>query len=437
MLKSFATFFLLVSAAFAIGPRYDGIVLRDNGRPAAAATIRVCANNAASPNCPSLQSVYYDAALTTPKSNPVVADGLGNFYFYAAAGTYHLEISGPGIATPRVYNDISMLSPTAGTGSVTSIAIAFSSDVTCSPTITTAGTITCTFVTAPSGTGGFARTTSPTFITKITTPNVVGVEAAAPSNIGGTTWQFAPITTKGWCVISPSGTQYCPSQNTSPLSIKGQLYGHNGTIGVAVGAPGSDGLVLTSNSAAAPGMDWQTPGSGGGGTPTAPLPAPCYLNSTVNFSNTATAHTLHSCVFAANATNVLDRIIRLHVQGIISTAATGPTLLMAVVISGVITLQSTTFTLPGSLAGAGWSVDCDITRTVTGASGATSNYCTFIVAGVTASTPLIDVQSTASGNGTLWDPTVSQTMAVQETFGTASAANSITARYSIFEQVNK
>jgi hypothetical protein len=241
-------------------------------------------------------------------------------------------------------------------------------------------------------------------------------------------------------VIAPTtGTQYCPSQNTSPLTVAGQLFGYNGTIGTAVPAPASDGLVLTSNAAAAGGVkvDWETPTGGGGGTPTAPLPALCYANTTINFSNTATAHTYASCALAGGASNVLDRIIRLKAQGIVSTAGTGPTLTLSVVINGVITLQSTVFTLPASLSNAGWSVDCDLARTVTGVSGATSNYCIFRVDGLTPASPQMDVETTVSGNGTVWDATVAQTIAVQGTFNNASASNSMTGRYSIFEQVNK
>lgn len=431
--------FLLLSVSAFAGVRYDNIVLRDNGRPAASAQIRVCTDASTGFPCTPLASIYSDQALTVPIVGSIItADGLGNFYFYAAPAEYTLEVSGPGIAVTRVYHDIPVGGGGGGgSGTVTSVGISLT-NFTCSvSTVTTSGTLTCA-PTTPTGTGFLVQRDSPSFTTKIVTPSVEGVEAAAGTTPTGTTWAFRPITAKGWCVIEPvTGTQYCPSQNTSPLSIKAQVYSHNGSINCAVAAPSSDGLVFTSNSASPCGINWQSPSGGGGGTPTAPLPALCMSTATVNFSNTATQHVLHSCSLTTTQTNVLNRVIRMKAQGILSTTTSGPTLNLAVTVAGVVTLAQADFTLAASLAAVGWSIDCDITRSVTGVSGATNVQCTFRVSGTGPTTTQMTIIGTGSGNGPVWDATVTQAIDVRETFGTANAGNSITQKYSNYEQVNQ
>jgi hypothetical protein len=431
---------ILTASAFAAGVRKDISIYRDNGRPAGGATIRVCPDtNSGTVPCTPLQNVYYDQAMTSPKSNPVVADGLGNAFFYAPAGEYRLEVSGPGIATVRVYDDTPLVAGAGtGTGSVTSVGVSLGSDWTCSAPITTSGTITCSLSGTPTGTNVFVKSDSPVFGTKIFTPMIENGEVTAPGNPPAGAWRFYPKSGGiGFCEKNSAGTEYCISQNTSPLTAKGQLFGYSGSANVAVPVAPGDGYALVSDSTKTSGLGWSNATGGGGGTPTAPLPSLCMVNSTINFSNTATQHTLHSCAMNAGDSNVLGRILRIHSQGIVSTAGTGPTLNLAVVINGVITLQQTNVTLAAGLSNAGWSIDCDIVRTVTGTSGATSNYCTFRIDGTTANTALVDIESTASGNGTVWDATVAQTVAVKETFGTADPANSITSRYINMEQVNQ
>ncbi|MGB6360155.1 MAG: hypothetical protein WBF30_15360, partial [Candidatus Acidiferrales bacterium] len=87
--------------ARAQGTRYDGVVQGEQGIPASGATIVVCtqpANVTITP-CTPLANLYTDTTLATPAPNPLASDGLGNFHFYAAPGTYTVQVYGPGINT--------------------------------------------------------------------------------------------------------------------------------------------------------------------------------------------------------------------------------------------------------------------------------------------------------------------------------------------------
>ncbi len=89
-------------AAAAQGVRYDNIVLGPRGTPVGGASVAVCtaaAQRSQTP-CAPLATVYADAALTQPLANPLTADALGNFGFWAPPGHYVVQIYGPGLA-PR------------------------------------------------------------------------------------------------------------------------------------------------------------------------------------------------------------------------------------------------------------------------------------------------------------------------------------------------
>lgn len=62
-------------------------------------TIRVCTEPATGAVCSPLASIFLDPGLTIPLSNPFTGDAQGNYSYYAAAGNYHEQISGVGIAT--------------------------------------------------------------------------------------------------------------------------------------------------------------------------------------------------------------------------------------------------------------------------------------------------------------------------------------------------
>jgi hypothetical protein len=83
--------------AHAQGSRKDDIAFGATGRPIAGATVTVCSASATGVPCSPLATLYTDATLSVPSANPIQADGLGNYHFYATPGRYVVQISGPGI----------------------------------------------------------------------------------------------------------------------------------------------------------------------------------------------------------------------------------------------------------------------------------------------------------------------------------------------------
>jgi hypothetical protein len=83
------------------GVRYDNIVLGPRGGPVGAATIAVCSSSAttATTPCSPLATIYSDEALTQPLANPMQADSLGNYGFWAPPGHYVVQIYGTGVTT--------------------------------------------------------------------------------------------------------------------------------------------------------------------------------------------------------------------------------------------------------------------------------------------------------------------------------------------------
>jgi hypothetical protein len=99
---------LLVVGAFAPqaraqGARKDDVVLNSAGQPLGGVNVAVCNATATIGNsttpCSPLANVYTDATLTTTAPNPFVADGLGNYGFWAPPGTYQVQIYGLGSTT--------------------------------------------------------------------------------------------------------------------------------------------------------------------------------------------------------------------------------------------------------------------------------------------------------------------------------------------------
>lgn len=109
-----AALLLASSLGFGQGVRYQNVVLFHAGfsHP----NIRVCTEPATGSPCTPLASIFSDAAMTQPLSNPFTGDANGNFAFYANPATkYHVRVSGVGI-TPYDIPDISLPSSTGGGG---------------------------------------------------------------------------------------------------------------------------------------------------------------------------------------------------------------------------------------------------------------------------------------------------------------------------------
>jgi hypothetical protein len=108
--------------------RFDGTVRNNIGEALAGVEIFVCTqpvtsslNPIAIPPSP-LASLFTSASGSTPLANPVVTDGNGNYFFYAATGTYTIIFFDPYNRIPTVaFADQQVV--TQGGGSVTSVAL--------------------------------------------------------------------------------------------------------------------------------------------------------------------------------------------------------------------------------------------------------------------------------------------------------------------------
>ena len=100
------------------GVSYRSTVFISGGFPFA--TIRVCSEPASGTPCTPLATVYSDPGLTLPLVQPFTSDANGNFSFFGSpAVTYHVQVSGNGLAT---YDIPYITLPGGGTASgVTSV----------------------------------------------------------------------------------------------------------------------------------------------------------------------------------------------------------------------------------------------------------------------------------------------------------------------------
>ena len=109
--------------AFAQGSQRVNVVQGDTGQAIAGANIWVCTGMVlpaytSTPACSPTAAIYSDPTLTTPVTQPLVSDGLGNYSYFGVAGTYTEVITGPMIAgyTSTIVLPCAPSSPTAGCG---------------------------------------------------------------------------------------------------------------------------------------------------------------------------------------------------------------------------------------------------------------------------------------------------------------------------------
>ena len=128
------------------GSRKDDIIFGPSGHPIAGATITVCQSTATGTPCSPLATIYTDATLTTPASNPFAGDGIGNYHFYAPAGRYLVQISGPGMTT-QTYPDVILpadLSSTASGNNISAFGLSLGGNLSVAGNATINGTLTTT-----------------------------------------------------------------------------------------------------------------------------------------------------------------------------------------------------------------------------------------------------------------------------------------------------
>jgi hypothetical protein len=131
-------------AARAQGSRRDDIVFGPAGHPVAGPTITVCAPTATGTPCSPLAAIYTDATLTVPAPNPFQGDGIGNYHFYALAGRYQLQITGPGINGVQTYPDVILPPDLGSTGgsAISAFSLALGGNLTVAGNATITGTLT-------------------------------------------------------------------------------------------------------------------------------------------------------------------------------------------------------------------------------------------------------------------------------------------------------
>ena len=130
--------------------RYQGTIQNAVGTALDGVEIYICTQpntiNPAAPSIPPspLASLFTDSTGLTPLENPVISDGLGNFFFYAASGQYTFVYYDSLQRIPTlVFPDIQVTSPGAGT--VTSVGISMPGEFTVAGSpVTGSGTIAVT-----------------------------------------------------------------------------------------------------------------------------------------------------------------------------------------------------------------------------------------------------------------------------------------------------
>jgi Pectate lyase superfamily protein len=127
------------------GSRHDDIVFGPTGHPISGATITVCQATATGTPCTPLATIYTDATLTVTSANPFQADGIGNYHFYAPAGRYLLQISGPQITGTITYPDVILPADVSSTGAgnnISAFGLTLGGNLSVAGNATIAGTLT-------------------------------------------------------------------------------------------------------------------------------------------------------------------------------------------------------------------------------------------------------------------------------------------------------
>lgn len=172
------------------------------------------ANTSVFPPTP-LATIYSDSAGLVPLANPVLTDGNGNYFFYAASGLYTFYYHDPlGRIPDEIFPDQTV--STSGGGTLTSVGLAMPADfsVAGSP-VTTSGTITVTkttqnanLVNAGPTSGGAA---TPTW-RKL-------VSADLPSGVGTVTSVTLAISASALFTASISGTNPITASGTFTINL--------------------------------------------------------------------------------------------------------------------------------------------------------------------------------------------------------------------------
>lgn len=100
-MKRLLAVLLFSGLAFAQGGSIDGTALTSTGGLAGGASVRVCTSAASGTPCSPLASIYTGSTLAVPKANPLTADTLGYYYWFAAPGCYKEQTTYGGATVER------------------------------------------------------------------------------------------------------------------------------------------------------------------------------------------------------------------------------------------------------------------------------------------------------------------------------------------------
>jgi len=144
-------------AISAQGSRKDDIVFGPAGHPVSGATVRICQAAATGTPCSPLATIYTDATLAVSSANPFQTDGIGNYHFYAPAGRYMIQISGPNITGTITQSDVILPPDVSSTSSGNNIS-AFGLTLGGNLSVTGNANITGTLTTSNFSPGSFSPT---------------------------------------------------------------------------------------------------------------------------------------------------------------------------------------------------------------------------------------------------------------------------------------
>jgi hypothetical protein len=179
------------AASRAQGSRKDDIVFNTRGQPLAGAQVRVCTSSATTTSpCTPLANIYSDLALSQALANPTATDGLGNYNFYAAAGRYVIEVSGPGITTQQIRDVILPSDPSQPadfTGdAISALSLTLSGNLTVSGSTAVTGTLSVGGAPVPSTAAANTWTAAQTYSAAVTLNNPGGNVTQKPAAADGT-----------------------------------------------------------------------------------------------------------------------------------------------------------------------------------------------------------------------------------------------------------
>ena len=103
--------FLAVPSFSQLATRKDDIAITSIGSFLAGipnATIRVCQNGATGTPCTPLAQIWKDSGEVNPQTNPFTADSQGNYFFYAVAGNYVIQVTSPTSGSTYTQNDVTL-----------------------------------------------------------------------------------------------------------------------------------------------------------------------------------------------------------------------------------------------------------------------------------------------------------------------------------------